>query len=240
MPYFNVGSGADLILELPTRRTQNWNDNYLTNFTTPITQHDHTGSGKGRLIATAAISANAINGTKILLANDEYLRGRNNADSANVNIIKVNASDKIELGVDLANNNIINDTYFKGRNNADSDYVSLIKVNTSDKIATGADFANIAMIGNTYIQGRNNADSGYINAFKINASDYIELGVKTVHNGVLELKSDRLEVSKTFTIANNQTNANVTGLTVSEVAGKSWRISPERLGPERTQILGQK
>ncbi len=43
------------------------------------------------------IAANAIDGTKIRLSNAELLRARNAANSADVNILKVNASDAIEF-----------------------------------------------------------------------------------------------------------------------------------------------
>ena len=129
MPFINIGSGAELIVSIPTKKTQNWNDDFRDNFATPLAQHDHTGSGKGRLIATAAIAADAVDGTKLLLDNDQFLRGRNAADSGNINIIKVNSSDKLALGVDLANLGMISDTYITGRNNADSGNINIIKVN---------------------------------------------------------------------------------------------------------------
>lgn len=47
------------------------------------------------------IALNAVDGTKILLSNDEFLRARNVADSADINMFKVNASDKIEAGAEL-------------------------------------------------------------------------------------------------------------------------------------------
>lgn len=43
---------------------------------------------------------NAVDGSKIKLANNEYLKARNAGDSADVNIIKVNGSDQIELASD--------------------------------------------------------------------------------------------------------------------------------------------
>ena len=43
------------------------------------------------------IKNDAVNGTKIRLDNAEYLRSRNAADSADINILKVNASDRIEF-----------------------------------------------------------------------------------------------------------------------------------------------
>ena len=99
MPFINVGSGNDLILELPTDRTQVWGTRFKTNFATPIAEHNHTGSGNGRKLGAGSFSADSITDVEILLSNNSYLRGRNAADSADVNIIKVNASDKLETEV---------------------------------------------------------------------------------------------------------------------------------------------
>lgn len=43
------------------------------------------------------LAANAVDGTKIRLSNNEFLRARNAANSADVNTFKVNASDRIEF-----------------------------------------------------------------------------------------------------------------------------------------------
>lgn len=43
------------------------------------------------------IAANAVDGSKIRLNNDENLKARNAADSSDVNIVKLNASDRIEF-----------------------------------------------------------------------------------------------------------------------------------------------
>ena len=58
------------------------------------------------------IGDNEVDGSKIRLENDQYIRSRNAADSADVNIIKVNGTDGIEMGGELsmANNKIIDVT----------------------------------------------------------------------------------------------------------------------------------
>lgn len=53
------------------------------------------------LIKKKFIGADQVDQSKIRLDNDAFLRGRNNADSADVEIIKVNASDLLELGAKL-------------------------------------------------------------------------------------------------------------------------------------------
>lgn len=46
---------------------------------------------------TAKLAANAVDDTKLRLRNNQYLRARNAADSADVSTMKVNASDRIEF-----------------------------------------------------------------------------------------------------------------------------------------------
>lgn len=50
-------------------------------------------------VTTAKILADAVTGTKIRLDNNQHIRGRNAANSADINIIKVNTSDVPEFGV---------------------------------------------------------------------------------------------------------------------------------------------
>lgn len=64
-------------------------------------------------LQTKWIADDAVNESKLKLSNDGYLRGRNVADSADVNIIKVNASDEIELASVpvVAGDNLATETY---------------------------------------------------------------------------------------------------------------------------------
>lgn len=49
-------------------------------------------------IKTKALEDNAVNESKLRLSNNSFLRGRNQANSADVDVVKVNASDELELG----------------------------------------------------------------------------------------------------------------------------------------------
>lgn len=60
-----------------------------------ISAHDHTGAGLGTQIAAGAIAANAVGGPAIRLANNVALRARNAAGSADVDALKVNASNLV-------------------------------------------------------------------------------------------------------------------------------------------------
>lgn len=48
-------------------------------------------------VTTAKLAADAVDDTKLRLRNNQYMRGRNAADSGDVNMMKVNASDRIEF-----------------------------------------------------------------------------------------------------------------------------------------------
>mgnify|MGYP003441927717 CR=1 FL=1 len=88
-----------LTLKIPSPGQRNWDVLFRDEFAEPISSHDHTGSGNGVQLGTGSFSSNAISGAKIRLANDEYLRARNAANSADLNICKANASNKIIFDV---------------------------------------------------------------------------------------------------------------------------------------------
>lgn len=103
IPFITVGTTAQLQIKVPTRGTTTWDEVMRTDTFVKIAEHDHTGSsGKGIQLATGAIAADAITGAKIRLDNDEYLRGRNQANSANLNLIRANTSDLIDFGVTIS------------------------------------------------------------------------------------------------------------------------------------------
>ena len=104
MANITIGTSSQLQLSIPTRGTTGWDESLRTNTWLKIAQHDHSGvSGMGVAISTSALAADSVTGTKIRLDNDQYLRGRNAANSADINIIKVNSSDTLTLGAVLAN-----------------------------------------------------------------------------------------------------------------------------------------
>lgn len=252
MPYLDIGTGDDLIVQIPTDRTKNWGTNFRNNFALKIAEHDHSGSGRGRPISTAGIANNSITGAKILLANDEYLRGRNNADSADVNIIKVDTADKINIGTDIANIAMINNNYLLARNNADSAYINMIKVNASDKLELGADVNNLAMINNTYIQGRNNADSAYVDLMKVNTSDKINIGaelanLQIINNIAIQARNNadsayidliKLNTSDEALITPDLLlSGNITKNGVNTILGKSATIANTQTGTNITDAV---
>ena len=111
-----------------------------------IAEHQHTGSADGAQLSTGSIAANAITGAKIRLANNEYLRSRNAAGSDDINALKINASDKIELGAEIGvAPSLINNIALQHRNAADSAYIATLKINAADKIELGANILSASV-----------------------------------------------------------------------------------------------
>lgn len=52
-------------------------------------------------VTTPKIQNNAVNDTKIRLNNNQYLRGRDSANSSDINMFRINTADQIEFAVDI-------------------------------------------------------------------------------------------------------------------------------------------
>lgn len=141
-----LGSSSDLQLIIPEEGETNWAVSIRDNCFQKIVDHDHAGtSGTGKqLTGTSAITADTIDDTLVRLRNNQCLRARNAANSADVNIIKITASDKVEICTDISKANMVNDTFITSRNNADSADISIVKVDTSDKVILGS--SNVSTI----------------------------------------------------------------------------------------------
>ncbi len=85
-----------LNFEWPTADDNDW-DPPVDEALDIISGHDHSGSGEGNPINTNGIAANAIDDTKIRLRNDQPLRMRNAAGSADVSLLKGDAADQLNL-----------------------------------------------------------------------------------------------------------------------------------------------
>lgn len=90
---------SGLTITIPTLGETNWDQTIKLSCFQKISEHDHTGGGKGVQISTAAIADDAVTAAKFRLANDTYLRARNAANSADINLVKINASNNAEIGV---------------------------------------------------------------------------------------------------------------------------------------------
>jgi len=88
---------AGLTITIPTLGEQNWDQTIKNNCFTPISSHDHTGGGNGVQIGTAALQNDAVTDVKIRLTNDGWLTARNAANTADVNIIKIDTNNQTQL-----------------------------------------------------------------------------------------------------------------------------------------------
>lgn len=100
MPFDTITKG--LTIKVPTRSTKNWDSTLFTELFEKISEHSHQGGGSGSLIETDAIQANAVDDSKIRLRNAQWLRSRNAADTGDINLIRANSSDAVEVPVTIA------------------------------------------------------------------------------------------------------------------------------------------
>jgi hypothetical protein len=80
----------------PVKKDTNW-DGTVDAALTAISGHDHTGGGKGAQINTSGLAADSVTGAKLRLDNAQYLRARNAAGSADVNLLRLDAGDLLDL-----------------------------------------------------------------------------------------------------------------------------------------------
>lgn len=178
-----INNGIELTI--PSPGETNWATLMRTCFQT-LSGHGHTGDGDGAQITANAIASDALTDAKIRLRNNQWLRARNAADSADVNILRVNSSNNLELnltidGASLSDDSITdakvrlrNNQYLRARNAAGSADVNIVKINASNALefALGIDGASltagsvatskIANISTDVLLGRDTAGSGAI------------------------------------------------------------------------------
>lgn len=99
MPFTTITKG--LTIKVPTRSTKNWDSTLLTELFDAISEHTHQGSGTGNQISADGIAANSVDDSKIRLRNDQWLRGRNAADTGDINLIRATAADGVEVAVSI-------------------------------------------------------------------------------------------------------------------------------------------
>ena len=99
MPLTTITKG--LTIKVQTRKTKNWDSTLFTELFEKISEHTHQGSGAGNQIATDGLAANSVDDTKVRLRNGQWLRGRNVADTADINLIRATVSDGVEVGVSI-------------------------------------------------------------------------------------------------------------------------------------------
>lgn len=88
-------TSGGLNFSYPNEGDKNWTSTMVSSFNT-ISSHGHTGTGDGVQISTSAIASNAVTDTKILLANNAWLKAKNTSNAA-TNLLRYNSSNVAEL-----------------------------------------------------------------------------------------------------------------------------------------------
>lgn len=134
-----------------------------------------------KLADASVTSAKLASGITIaVIANAAYIKWRNAANSADVSVMTLNASDQLQIDQVISQLRMVNNTYQTARNNANNAYVDVWKLDTNDDVYFDAEFSKLLMKQNVFMMGRNAADSANINMFKIDASNLISAGTDIV------------------------------------------------------------
>lgn len=83
---------SGLTITIPTIGETNWDQTIKLLCFQKISEHDHTGGGKGIQIGTTALAADSVTSAKIRLTNNQFLRARNAANSADISLIGLDSS----------------------------------------------------------------------------------------------------------------------------------------------------
>ena len=114
MPLITLGSGNQLIVKVPSKGDTDWANDFKTEFAQKIVEHDHSGSGKGSKIVTAAIEDGAISNAKLdsatqtsignITTNASNIATNTAAIAGNTSDIATNISDISTLGTAIVSN----------------------------------------------------------------------------------------------------------------------------------------
>lgn len=207
-----ISSG--LTITIPSLGDVNWATTIRDSCFALISDHGHTGSGDGVQIGTSALVNDGVTDAKIRLRNNQYLRARNAANSADINVLGVTSSDNTELysasgkDINLFPNGVNRYTFASNGDfvaNTGSTSLSL-RSNTSD----GSDN------GEFYIAGGGAASSNrgaFISFFGNEAASTgkIIIGCGNVVGGSIRLQTFGTQAVEIYT--NNTNRWNVDGST---------------------------
>lgn len=92
-----VTLSSGLTLVIPSAGDTNWASSITTQAFQKISEHDHTGAGKGALITALAIVDNAFTDAKIRLSNAAWLRALDLAGTNDLNLIRISTGNHTEI-----------------------------------------------------------------------------------------------------------------------------------------------
>lgn len=162
---------------------------------------------------TLRVKADGIGAAEILLENDSWLTGRNAGDSADVNIIKVNASDEVEFALLPRLTSTITPS-------ADTDLAT--KKYVDDVAALQDDASEITYTPAVLTDWNGDADPGNVN----DALDQLASRAKALEGGASALTED-IAAGETLTSGLRALRYGMTG--ASETAGRVYLADPTEL-----------
>jgi len=97
MPFLNIGNnGNELTLRVPARSTTDWANEFLNDFAIRVSEHDHTGGGRGAQLGAGSLASGSISGDNILFQNNEAIRFRDSNGVA-TDALVLNNEDIVEI-----------------------------------------------------------------------------------------------------------------------------------------------
>lgn len=101
--FITLGDTDELQIRVPIDGQTGWGPQLIEEFVRRLVEHDHSGvDGRGVAITGAGLAIDSVDGARLRLLNNQFLRARNAADSGDVNIVKINADNEIEFGAPFA------------------------------------------------------------------------------------------------------------------------------------------
>jgi len=96
--FISLGTVDQLQIQIPRKNSVDWADSLRDLFFLKVVEHDHTGNGRGAKLGAGSFGDNSVTDLAIRLRAEEWLRSRDNDNTADLNIIGLDANDKIRLG----------------------------------------------------------------------------------------------------------------------------------------------
>lgn len=196
MPTASLG----LTLTYPDAGTRNWFSTFKT-YTEAISDHDHTGGGKGKQITASGLAANAVSGAILRLDNNQNLRARNAANSADRGILKLDGTDSIFLGHDTADAADSLRTYISGGGAVGTTRGAYISLAGNEHANTGQAELRCGNVSGAFIDLRTDGTQDIV--FTTNATNRWEIDGSGSTGALIPKANNAYDVGSTsFLVAN--------------------------------------